>query len=251
MFGSRPASALLAGLFAALLEARAQGEVLFDLLGGKAFVSGSDVEIDEPSRGNDFTVHGVSFDDESFRSPPWYGLRVGYFLASRPWIGGGIEFFHYKMLAETGEVRRVTGRRSGEAVDSRERIDRSLQRFDVSHGVNFLTADLVVRRGWLRDPERFPNGRIQPYAGFGVGAAIAHPENVVQGRANDQAYELGGAAVQVFLGTRVFLGERLGLVAEYKFSHASLDVGVAGGEARVSAEAHHLLGGITLPLRLP
>jgi hypothetical protein len=56
-----------------------------------------------------------------------------------------------------------------------------------------------------------------------------------------------GAGVQAFVGARTLLFKHFGLVAEYKFTHSSLDVGIDSGWADISENTHHLVGGITIP----
>ncbi len=252
---ARPArrSAWRAALaLAALLALRGPGsaaaEPFLDLYAGKSTTRAADVRIRQPALGNDFTVEQVSFDDESFRSPIWYGLRAGYFSRRLPWLGAGLEFVHFKILADTAGTARIRGTRAGSPVDTTARVDTVVQEFDISHGVNYLTVDLLVRYPLLADRERFPGGRLQPYAGAGVGPVIAHAENRVGGVENDERYEIGGLGVQGFVGIRLLLFRHLGLFAEYKLTRSSLEVGIAAGEGRVRETTHHLIGGITVPL---
>lgn len=229
--------------------APAAAEPFFDAFTGKSFTANSDVGIKQGGSGNDFVVHDVSFDDKSFSDPPYYGLRAGYFFESLPWLGVGLEFFHFKVFADTTETKAVTGTRQGAPIDTVTRVDSIVQQFDISHGVNYLLVDGLVRYPLVKDPEQFPGGRVHLYGGLGVGPVIAHAENRVDGVGNDQGYEVAGAGLQVFVGVRVLLTRYFGLFAEYKFTHSDLTVGVAGGEGSMTDNTHHLVGGITL--RLP
>lgn len=228
--------------------ARAAAEPFLDLYTGKSFTRDGDVRIRQPALGNDFTVESVSFDDESFRSPIWYGVRAGYFFEQTPWLGVAAEFVHFKILAETAETRRLTGTRGGVPVDTTARVDTVVQEFSITHGVNYLTLDLLVRYSLLSDPERFPRGRLQLYAGAGAGPVITHAENRIDGVENDERYEVGGVGVQGFVGIRALLFRHFGLFAEYKLTRSRLEVGVAGGDAQVRETTHHVVGGITIPL---
>ncbi len=235
-----------------LLHAGGAGaEVFLDAFTAKSFTRDADVRVDQRVSASRFTVEGVSFDDESFRTPPWYGLRAGYFLDRHELLGVAVEFFHFKVRADTSERKRLRGTVRGEGVDAIARVDSVVGRFDVSHGVNYLTLDGLARYPLLREQPSYPRGRIQPYAGVGLGAVIAHPENEILGVANEQAYELGGFGVQAFTGVRAMVLPWLGVLAEYKFTRSSLDVGIAGGDAEIEELSHHLLGGITITFPWP
>lgn len=233
-------------LLAAWVAPPAAAEPLLDLYTGKAFTLGSDIRIKQPTLGNDFSFRDVSFEDKSFETPPWYGLRVGYYFEKYPWLGAAIEFFHFKMIADTAESRRVTGTRSGAGVDTTTRVDSIIQQFQVTHGVNYLTLDALIRYPLLEEDERFRHGRAQLYAGLGVGPVVVHPENRVDNVKNDEGYEVGGAGIQAFVGARVLMFKHFGLFVEYKFSHSDLEVGLATGVGVVEENTHHLVGGVTI-----
>lgn len=236
---------LIAGFVLAAAPS-ASAEPFFDASLGKSFTGRSRIHVRQPSIGSDFRVHDVGFDDDSFAGPLWYSLRAGYFLESRPWLGFGVELLHFKVFADTAEEQRVSGTYRGTAIDAVTRVDSIVQGFDVSHGVNYVTADLLLRYPLLRDGDRFPYGRIQPYAGTGLGMVVTHAENRIDQTDNHERYEIGGVGVQAFTGVRFQLIRWFGLFAEYKFTHSDLDVGVANGEAGVSDDTHHFCWGITL-----
>src|SRR5687767_6907817 len=108
--------AVLALLFLGLVVASAApagAEAFIDLYVGKSFTQPTDLKIRQPSQQSDFTFSGVSFDDRSFENPLYYGGRGGYFFEAVPWFGLAIEFFHFKMFAETGDSRRIDGTVNG------------------------------------------------------------------------------------------------------------------------------------------
>jgi hypothetical protein len=227
----------------------ARAEPFFDLYTGKSISRDSDVHVNQPSLGNDFTVHDVAFTDKSFSDPPWYGLRAGYFFDTQPWLGIGLEYFHFKMIGDTADSKPITGTRGGGPIATATRVDSIVQQFQITHGVNYLVIDGFLRYPLLKDPERFPQGRVHLYGGIGLGPVIAHAENRVEGVRNDEGYEVAGAGFQFFVGVRALVWKYVGLFAEYKFTHANLNVGVARGDADVDENTHHLVGGITV--RLP
>ncbi len=224
----------------------AVAEPFFDLYTGKSFTANSDVRVTQDALGNDYVFHDVSFDDKSFSAPPWYGLRAGYFFETYPWLGVALEFFHFKMIADTAETKPLTGTRNGAPVDTTARMDSVVQQFQITHGVNYLALDGLVRYPFLEDPDEFPRGRVQLYGGVGVGPVIAHAENRIDDVRNDEGYEVAGAGLQLFVGVRALLTKYFGVFAEYKFTHSDLGVGVASGEGRVDENTHHLVGGITI-----
>jgi lipid A oxidase len=226
--------------------ARAAGEVFLDVYTGQSRTRDADLRVREPPLGNDFRLSGVAFDDESFDDPPYYGLRAGYFLPAAPWAGFALDFTHFKVFAETGRAARLSGVRGGAPVDATVRIDSVVQAFSISHGVNYLTLDVLARARLMRDPARRPNGALQLYAGLGAGPVIGHPENRVEGRANRERYEYAGLGALALVGARVWLTRRVGLFVEYRFTAADLEVNVAGGEARVDERTHHVMGGVGL-----
>ena len=178
----------------------AGAEPFVDVYTGKSFTHNSDLRINQPALAHNFTFEDVSFDDESFKDPAWYGVRAGYLFERYPWLETAIEFFHFKMIADTAESKHLTGTRSGAAVDATARVDSIVQRFEISHGVNYLTLDALVRYPLFPDRERFRRGRVQLCGGVGVGPVIAHAENRIDNVNDTERYELAGAGVQAFLG---------------------------------------------------
>lgn len=247
MKGSRWVATGILLMVSVWFSPRASAEPFFDLYTGKSFTRNGDVRIQQGAIGNDFTFRDVSFDDESFKTPPWYGLRAGYFFERYPWLGGAIELFHFKVLAETAESKPLQGTHNGAVVDTTARVDSIVQQFQISHGVNYLAFDVLVRHSLLQDPDRFPKGRVQLYGGVGVGPVIAHAENRIDNVRNDERYEVAGVGIQALVGVRALLFKYFGVFAEYKFTHSSLTVGVASGDAHLDENTHHLIGGITIP----
>jgi len=240
-------AALLSGaLFLLGPPTHAHGEAFLDAFMGKSFTQDSDLRIKQSRLGNDYTFEGVSFRDDSFTDPPYYGLRAGYFFERYPWLGLGVEFFHMKITAETSDVRPVEGTRNGVALSGVARVNSLVQRFAVTHGVNYLTLDALLRYPLLQSPERFPKGRLQLYTGVGLGPVIGHPETRVENVRSEPGYELAGLGVQGFVGARFLILKYLGVFTEYKFSHSALEVAAPSGTGRVQENTHHVVGGITI-----
>ncbi|HLM47886.1 MAG TPA: hypothetical protein VK458_28745 [Myxococcaceae bacterium] len=114
---------------------------------------------------------------ESWTSPIYYGVRLThYFEARRDW-GVMLDFFHDKVFADTEAPVRVTGTRGGEPVEGMEPLGTTVRRFNMSHGMNYLTLDVVHRCNTC--PEPGCTGRLQPYVGAGAGLVIPHVEAAV------------------------------------------------------------------------
>jgi lipid A oxidase len=224
------------------LRARpAQAETRLSLYIGKSFTEDSGLRLRQPN-GTDLTFQGVSWSDQSFVMPIYYGVRVTHFLPRRPEWGVALDFFHYKVISDTNAVLPVSGARNGGPVSDTERLGDTIQRFDMTHGVNYLTLNAVHRWRLRPDPPHYPNGRLQPYVGAGVGAVIPHVE-VRIGGVSQQAYQWRGPGFQLFGGASYALSRRWSLFSEYKFTHTTLTVDIPGGDAHTTLDTHHLVFG--------
>ncbi len=242
----RPLLAVALGCAALLAASPAAAEPFLDLFTGVSDTESADVRIEQPAVGNDFKIRNLAFDGEAFEDPPYYGVRVGYFFEGVPWLGLGLEFFHFKVFGDTRATREVTGTRGGVPIAAAVRVDSVVQNFDISHGVNYLMVDVLARYGFFKDPDDYPNGRLQVYAGAGVGPVITHAETEIENVKSEPGYELGGVGVQGFAGIRFLLFRYLGVFVEGKITHSSLTVGVArGGEASLDETTKHLVFGLT------
>jgi len=228
--------------------APAHAEPFIDIYTGKSFTRDADVRIRQGGAGNDFRIQDVSFDDDSFRDPPYYGARVGYFFERYPWLGVAIDFVHFKMSADTSETKGFTGTLGGTPLDARLPMNTIVQRFDITHGVNYVTVNGLVRYSLLTDAERFPHGRMQLFAGAGLGPVITHAESSVGGAHSSGSYEVGGLGVQGFAGVRMMLFKYVGVFAQYRFTRSDIDVRVATGRGKVEEISHHVVGGLTFSL---
>jgi lipid A oxidase len=225
---------------------RACAQTVLSFYSGKSFSADSDLRIRQPGQNTDLQFEGVSYDDESFASPIYYGIRVTHFFKRQPWLGASIDFFHYKVIAETERTVHAIGTEQGVPVDRSQPLGDTIQRFSISHGVNYLTLNVLGRLRWQRD-ERFPDGRLQPYAGAGVGGLLLHPESNIGG-ASFQQYEWNGLGYQLLLGVEYRVTDRWGLFAEYKFNRRRVNVEIAGGSADTRLQTNHLAVGTSYRL---
>jgi len=195
---------------------------------GEAWTQDSDLQVAQPATGSAAAFRGVAWDSKSFESPPYYGLRVTYFPERYPQWGIGLDFTHYKIYAKTGQAVPVDGMWNGAAVNEVAPLNSRVQKFNISHGVNYLGPILTYR--WRLDAsERFPHGRWNPYLGGGPVYYIIHPENTVNGLTNDESYESSGWGWQAFGGVSYRITPSLSVFGEVKYSEGTATVDTAGG----------------------
>ncbi|MBI4886380.1 MAG: hypothetical protein HY824_04765, partial [Acidobacteria bacterium] len=117
-----------------------------------------------------------------------------------------------------------------------------VQRLAMSHGLNFLLANVIVRR------EFGPAGaggtrRIAVVARAGAGPTVPHAESTIDEAARNQ-YESGGIGAQAGGGVEIALWRGVGLLGEYKFTWATPEINVPGGQATIPARSHHVAFGL-------
>jgi lipid A oxidase len=222
----------------------ARAEFVVSVYGGVTFHQNSDLRYQQ-SGGTDLTFHDVHFNSQNFRSPPYYGARIAYFLGERSHLGFGVEFFHSKIYLDANSTVRVTGQRAGVAVNGSEPVRNTIEDFANSHGLNFLTAD-VIYRWFLAEPGQGFFSRLQPYTGVGAGVLIPHVEATIGG-VRQENYQITGPGAQGFGGLNFNITRHLLLFTEYKFSYAHLNgEDVPGGRISADAFTHHLVLGLGL-----
>ncbi len=155
------------------------------------------------------------YESRPFRTPIYYGWRIGRWDGGRGWE---LELVHDKLYladkpAEVGE-------------------------FALSHGFNLLT----VNRAW-------EHGRV--VRRVGAGTVIAHPESTIRGKALPGdgglfgwGYYLAGPTVQAAVEKKIRIRGDLFLPVEGKATASFARVPVADGSADVPYAAIHGLAGL-------
>jgi hypothetical protein len=184
---------------------------------GTAWTSRASLTLDRGAGGSS-TFTDVPFDSRSFESPLYYGYRFGWFT---PTSGLGVEgeVIHLKVYARPGTLGPSVGR------------------FSISHGLNMLLANAVLRRPI--DPSR----RVYVTARLGAGVTVPHAESEIDG-ITQQQYEWGSLALQGAIGTELRVTGAVRLLAEYKLTTAAPTVSVAGGTIRGRYLSQHLAAGL-------
>ncbi len=206
----------------------ARAEWALSLYGGDSLAEDGDLRL--TGGGRRLTFHNVDWADRSFESPIYYGARLTHWWEH--W-GVAVDFTHTKVYSNPDQIVRVSGQRN-----DRERLGDTLERFDLSHGLNFITLNGLYR--WR------PTKRWQPYVGAGAGAAVPHVEATVAGQETEE-YQLAGPAAQGLVGVGYRLFEHLGAFVEYKLTYADLDADLRGG-ARVTTQTltHQFIAGVSV-----
>jgi hypothetical protein len=204
---------------------------------GGAKTLDSTLHLEQPAAGHDLELDPVAFGSESFELPLYYGIRAGGFLPHVPWLGFEVEFTHLKVIADTRRGARATGRVSGAAVDREATLGEFLQEFEISHGMNFLFVNAVVR--WPEAAAR----RVHLLLRAAGGPTLPHGESSTGGQRLEQ-YELSGPGVQVAAGVEVTVRGGLHGLIEYKLARAHPTVTVIDGSADAVFWTHHGVFGL-------
>jgi hypothetical protein len=234
----RAARDLLLGAALLIASARgsfAQGGWVVAAYLGYTYTHPSSLTISQEGLGTKVTFREVRFEGRPFRTPLYYGVRGGRFLKSRLWLGFEAEFIHLKVFADTGQQVRARGIESGRAIDGPIRLNRIVQRYSISHGVNLLLFNLVVRRH-LR--------RFLVCGRFGLGPTFPHTETTILGRSQEQ-YELGRAGFQAAAGAEFPLRGGLHFLSEYKFTRTRQQGKIFSGSAESVLRSHHAVFGLS------
>jgi hypothetical protein len=185
---------------------------------GTAWTRPATLTVDRGSPGTRTELTGVEFDSRSFESPPYYGYRVGWFNG-RSGLGAEGELIHLKVYARP------------------ETLGADVRRFSISHGLNLLLANAVLRRP-------LPSShRASATLRLGAGVTVPHAESDIAG-VTEEHYEWGSLALQAAIGTELRVARRARVLAEYKLTTAAPAVGVAGGTIQGRYLSQHLAAGL-------
>jgi len=206
---------------------------------GTAWTGTSSISLSQPALGTSLRLDPVSYRTEGFNTPPYYGYRLGYFLDR---IGFEAEFIHSKALADTGRNTRVEGVIRGEPVNSVAALSNFIERFSISHGLNFLVFNAVVRHRF--SPARAPLlNRATLLGRIGLGPTIPHPESTIGGVSREE-YELGSLGLHFAAGAEIRIVRGVHALSEYKLTRTNQNVAVPNGHARTRLQSQHLTFGI-------
>jgi len=235
-------------LWVPFLTSTTCAEVVVSVYGGVADTLDTDVKLSQPG-GTDLTFSDVSWTDKSFEGPIYYGLRLNYWFKELSSWGVGVDFTHAKMYAELDDTVNVSGTRAGAPVAGAEPLGNTFQELTFSHGYNLLTLNGMYR--WspkgVRDDTFL--GRLQPYAGLGLGIAVPHVEIEINGDRTEE-YQYTGPAFQGFGGINFDVYKKFSLFMEYKLTYSEMDTDLTGGGSlEVKPWTNHIIFGLSYSFR--
>lgn len=238
---------LLAALSAAVLPEIGLAENAFYMFGGQCHTRPHELILSQPPLGNYFDIEHADFRDESFRGPYYYGFRYSHFFKDHPHFGLEFEFIHPKAILNTDRSSRLKGTYHNNPIDEIVTIDDYVDSFEISHGFNFLLANLAYRYGFF-PTDQVPYGRLQLIARAGIGPTILHPESIVDDQERyieSGGFEFGELGFQLSPGIELTLYRGLSAFFEYKYTYTEIDhATIKYGEAKTVFETDHYAFGL-------
>lgn len=226
-----------------LLAKPVSAEWLVGAIAGASHTADTWLRIRQPAERTDVTFSAMPYDSASLEAPIYYGYRVGLFPRSKSFGVEG-EMIHLKVIADSSRPLRADGTIDGQRVDGLRSMNNVLDSFSITHGVNLLLLNAVVR--WP-DPSRGAASRWMLIGRAGIGGSVTHPESRVRD-VRLERYEWGARSVQGSAGVSVRIGGALYLSGEYKITRTVQDVAVVDGSARTPLRTHHLAVGLSARL---
>jgi hypothetical protein len=226
----------------ALWPASARADWLLSGFLGHAQTQTSTIDLTLASQSTQLRLIDVDYRGESFRSPHYYGVRATWIPDAHRWLGIEGEWIHAKVFAEVDRSVHITGTLRGIPVDAVVPLSSIVQRLSMSHGLNFILANLAARRAF--GPLKADGTpRVVGVVRAGAGPTMPHAESHLDSTFVDQ-YESGGVGMQVGGGIELSLWRHIGALGEYKFTWASPEIDVAGGQAKIPSRSHHFVFGV-------
>lgn len=207
---------------------------------GAAHTQSSTIDLSIPN--TQVRLFDAEYRGESFRSPQWYAVRGTWIPRAHRWLGIEGEWIHAKVYAEVDSNVRAQGTLRGVPIDAVVPLSSVVKRLSMSHGLNFILANVSARRGF---GPADANGvhRLVGVVRAGIGPTMPHAESHI-GDVTQEQYESGGLGTQVGGGVELALWRRIGALGEYKFTWASPEIDVPGGHAKIPSRTHHVAFGI-------
>jgi opacity protein-like surface antigen len=209
---------------------------------GAAATRSTTLRIEQPSRDTLLEARDVAFAGHAFESPVYYGYRVMWAGPHERRIGFEAELIHLKVYADTAAPVRLRGTLAGSSVDRIVPLGDVVERFSISHGLNLLFANVVLRHS-IGGAGTLQSHRPVLAIRAGGGPTLPHAESTIGGRTQEQ-YEWGRVAGQVAAGLEYRVTRHAAVLAEYKVTGTSQRVAVADGTASARFVSQHLVAGL-------
>ena len=215
---------------------------------GNASTARGDLRVTSSGDDTAVTLQAVSYDDESFQSPIYYGGRVTRFFRAVPCLGLEGEFVHLKTITRPDAVVQADGRLAGQTVTGPRPLGTVLPRFELSHGLNLILANVVVRFPTRKADAPGGGPRLAMTGRGGVGPTVPHVEARFQNQDED-GYHVGRAAWHAAIGIEVRLWGRLHAVSEVKWTTTRQRLQAAGAGIDGRFRTRHLIAGLSWDLQ--
>lgn len=170
----------------------------------KEWYTPSNVSVNQPNLGNNFTfkntklVDHPGWDEGLFTlalSIPQYNYRIGYFFDKERGLAFEINFDHTKALFKNDQTVHMVGTYNGRQIDSSFMFSKtgtgsSRNYYYLNNGANFLLFNIVKRKRFTNLSS--PSIQLDGLAKVGIGPLIPHVENSLFGQKNEQKFQFGG-----------------------------------------------------------
>lgn len=178
------------------------------------------------------TAHDIQFDTSGT-----VGGRTGVWFDQLPWLGVGVDVFHFRPTIAGGQTVEITAAGLNGTV--------TIQTINVS--VVGLGFDVLRLRLPLLQGDDYPQGRLQPYGTAGPAlfwTRIKDTTNLAPPA--DQSNTDMSVGLKVGAGLSYQVTPLLGLFGEYRFTHFQAQHEFAGPVAlRETFNTHHLIAGLS------
>lgn len=233
---------LVVSLLLATTGASAAGQAPLALhveaYGGRSWTAASDLTLRVGQER--LEIRRVRWEDESFESPIYYGLRLRVERADQPW-SAVLDFTHAKVVADPTQEVDLEGSFGGAAVDGRRPLADVLEHLEMSHGYNVLTVG--ARRRWTPGGG---DGRLGLHAAAGLGVLVPHVEVRVAGERTFR-HQLTGPLARLGVGASVPLTDRMEAFTDYGWMVVRSRLELEGGNAlHLTTHTHALNAGIAV-----
>ncbi len=145
----------------------------------KTHYSNSNINVSQPSLGNNFTVNGVQGHDEFTHlvccSPD--NLRLGRYLDDSKDLAVDVSLDHTKFTSTVGQVALVTGKNSGGV--GNQVLSSDYFSYMLHNGLNHIMVNLDYRKPLLGTMDE--TSSLSFVGKVGAGIAVVHPYSVIDG----------------------------------------------------------------------
>jgi opacity protein-like surface antigen len=201
-----------------------------DIYGGGAFTARHNTETALP--GFTVTAHDVRFDTSGT-----FGGRAGIWFDRIPWLGVGVDVFHFQPTIGGGQTLEITAPGLNGTT--------TVQTINVS--VLGLGFDVLRLRLPLLQGEDYPHGRLQPYLTAGPALFWTRLKDTTNlGPPANQSNTDMSVGVKAGAGMSYQVTQLIGLFGEYRFTHFEAQHEFAGPvQLSETFNTHHLIAGLS------